>query len=185
MGKLMYGFNTSLDGYIEDASGSIDWTDPDEEVHRFWNTFEASIGTRLYGRKLYETMRFWETAHEQSDLPEHMLEYARIWQEGENIVFSKTLAEPSSGRPRIEREFDAAVVARMKDESAKDMSIGGAGLAAHAIRAGLVDEYHVIVAPVMLGGGKPWLPDGVRIDLQLIDERRFGGGCVYLAYRAR
>ena len=185
MGKLIYGFNTSLDGYIEDRDGTLEWSVPDEELHRFWNAFEVSIGTHLYGRKLYETMRYWETAHEQPDLPEHMLEYARIWQVGENIVYSTTLPEPSAGRTRVERTFDPAAVARMKAESAADMSIGGAELAAHAIRAGLVDEYHVVVAPVMLGGGKPGLPDGIRLDLDLIEERRFGGGCVYLAYKTR
>jgi dihydrofolate reductase len=185
MGKLIYGFNTSLDGYIEDSAGTLDWSVPDEELHRFWNAFEASIGTHLYGRRLYETMEFWETAHEQPDLPEHMLEYARIWQATDNVVYSTTLDAPSTGRTRIERAFDPTAVARLKAESAADLSIGGAELAAHAIRAGLVDEYHVVVAPVILGGGKPWLPNGIHLDLDLIDERRFASGCVYLAYRKR
>jgi len=185
MGKLIYGFNTSLDGYIEDAGGSLDWSVPDEELHRFWNAFEASIGIHLYGRKLYETMRYWETAHEEPDQPPVMLEYAQIWRAAENVVYSTTLREPSTGRTRVERTFDPAAVARMKVESAADMSIGGAELAAHAIRAGLVDEYHRVIAPVILGGGKPWLPEGVRRDLELIEERRFGSGCVYLAYKTR
>lgn len=185
MGKLIYGFNTSLDGYIEDGGGSIDWTDPDEELHRFWNAFEATIGTHLYGRRLYETMRYWETAREEPDQPPVMLEYARIWQGIQNVVYSTTLDEPPTGRTRVERSFDAAAVAQMKAESPTDMSIGGAELAAHAIRAGLVDEFHQVVVPVMLGGGKPWLPDGVRIDLKLVDERRFPSGAVYLAYAAR
>jgi dihydrofolate reductase len=185
VGKLIYGFNTSLDGYIEDAAGTLDWSVPDEELHGFWNEFEASIGTHLYGRKLYETMRYWETAHEEPGQSDYALEYARIWQAIENVVYSTTLREPPTARTRIERAFDAAAVARLKAESVADLSIGGAELAAHAIRAGLVDEYHVVVAPVILGGGKPWLPDGVRLDLELIDERRFGNGSVYLAYAAR
>jgi dihydrofolate reductase len=185
MGKLIYGFNTSLDGYIEDAGGSLDWSVPDEELHRFWNAFEASIGTHLYGRKLYEAMQYWETAHEQPGQSDYELEYARIWQAIENVVYSTTLQEPSTGRTRVERTFDPAAVARMKAESAADLSIGGAELAAHAIRAGLVDEYHTIVTPVILGSGKPWLPSGVRLDLNLIDERRFGSGAIYLAYAKR
>jgi dihydrofolate reductase len=185
MGKLIYGFNTSLDGYIEDAAGTLDWSVPDEELHRFWNAFEASIGTHLYGRKLYETMRYWETAHEEPDQSDYALEYARIWQAIENVVYSTTLGEPPAPRTRIERAFDPAAVARLKAESPANLSIGGAELAAQAIRAGLVDEYHVVVTPVILGGGKPWLPDGVRLDLELIDERRFGSGSVYLAYAAR
>ncbi len=185
MGKLIYGFNTSLDGYIEDSAGTLDWSVPDEELHRFWNVFESSIGTHLYGRKLYETMRYWETAHEDPDQPPVALEYARIWQAIDNVVYSTTLDAPSTGRTRLERTFDAASVARMKAESAADISIGGAELAAHAIRAGLVDEYHTVVVPVILGGGKRWLPDDVRIDLELIEERRFPSGAVYVAYVAR
>ena len=185
MGKLIYGFNTSLDGYIEDRGGTLDWSEPDEEVHRFWNAFEASIGIHLYGRKLYETMRYWETAHEEPGQSDYALEYARIWQAIENVVYSTTLREQPTGRTRIERTFDPDAVARMKAESPKDVSIGGAELAAHAIRAGLVDEFHQVVTPVILGGGKPWLPDGVDIKLELIDERRFASGCVYMAHRAR
>jgi dihydrofolate reductase len=184
MGKLIYGFNVSLDGYIEDASGSLDWSEPDEELHRFWNGFERSIGIHLYGRRLYETMLYWETAHEQPQQPGYALEYARIWQASEKIVYSTTLDAPSTARTRIERVFDPAAVARMKTESPKSISIGGAELAAHAINAGLVDEYCIVVTPVILGGGKPWLPDGVRIDLRLVDERRIGGAVV-LAYAAR
>jgi dihydrofolate reductase len=185
MGKLIYGFNISLDGYIEDARGTLDWSEPDEELHRFWNAFEASIGTHLYGRKLYEAMRYWETAHEEPGLSDYMLEYARTWQAVENVVYSTTLPEPTTARTRIVRTFDPAVVARMKAESAADLSIGGAELAAHAIKAGLVDEFRTVVAPVILGGGKPWLPDGVRVDLELVDERRFASGAVYLAYARR
>jgi dihydrofolate reductase len=158
---------------------------PDEELHRFWNAFEASIGTHLYGRKLYETMQYWETAHEQPNQSDYELEYSRIWRAIENVVYSTTLREPSTGRTRVERTFDPAAVARMKAESAADLSIGGAELAAHAIRAGLVDEFHAVVTPVILGGGKPWLPEGIKVDLELIDERRFGNGAVYLAYATR
>jgi dihydrofolate reductase len=185
LGKLIYGFNTSLDGYIEDASGSFDWTDSGEEVHRFWSDFERTIGIQLYGRRLYETMRVWETALEQPDQPDHILEYARAWQAIQTIVYSTTLDAPSGSRTRLERAFDPAVVARMKLESKKDISIGGAELAAHAIRAGLVDEFHQVVLPVIVGGGKPWLPDDVRVDLRLVDERRFESGAVHLAYATR
>jgi dihydrofolate reductase len=185
MGKLIYGFNTSLDGYIEDRDGSLDWSVPGEDLHRFWNAFEASIGTHLYGRKLYETMRYWEHAHEEPGQSEVTLEYARTWQAVDNVVYSTTLREPPTGRTRIERTFDPAAVVRMKADSAANISIGGAELAAHAIRAGLVDEFHAVVTPVILGGGKPWLPDDVRIDLELFDQRRFGNGAVYLAYKMR
>lgn len=185
MGKLIYGFNTSLDGYIEDSAGTLDWSVPDEELHKFWNSVEASIGTHLYGRKLYETMRYWETAHEEPDQPPVALEYAQIWQAIENVVYSTTLDAPSTRNTRVERTFDVDAVARMKAASAADISIGGAELAAHAIRAGLVDEYHTVVVPVVLGGGKRFLPDDVRIDLELVDERRFPSGVVYLAYSAR
>lgn len=185
MGKLIYGFNTSLDGYIEDRAGTLSWSVADDELHRFWNSFEASIGTHLYGRKLYETMRYWETAHEEPDQSPVMLEYARTWQAIDNVVYSTTLAAPSSGRTRVERTFDVAAVAAMKASSAADISIGGAELAAQAIRAGLVDEYHMVVVPVVLGGGKRFLPHDVRIELELIDERRFASGAVYLAYAAR
>jgi dihydrofolate reductase len=185
MGKLIYGFNTSLDGYIEDASGSFDWTEPDEEVHRFWNEFERSIGVHLYGRRLYETMQYWETAHDHPEQSDVTLEYARIWQASEKVVYSTTLDAPSAARTRIERVFDPSAVARMKSESPSDLSIGGSALAAHAIRAGLVDEYHHVVLPVIVGGGKRWLPDDVRVDLRLVEERRFGSGAVYLAYAAK
>jgi dihydrofolate reductase len=185
VGKLIYGFNTSLDGYIEDSAGTLDWSVPDEELHKFWNSFEASIGTHLYGRRLYETMRYWETAHEKPDQPPVALEYARIWQAIENVVYSTTLDAPSTGHTRVERTFDVDAVARMKAASAANISIGGAELAAHAIRAGLVDEYHTVVVPVVLGSGKRFLPDDVRIDLELVDERRFPSGAVYLAYSVR
>lgn len=185
MGALIYGFNTSLDGYIEDASGSFDWTDPDEEVHRFWNEFERSIGLHLYGRRLYEMMQYWETAHEQPDQTDYTLEYARIWQASDKLVYSTTLDAPATERTRIERTFDPAEVARLKAESPTDISIGGAELAAHAIRAGLVDRYYQVIIPVIVGGGKPWLPKGVRVDLELIEARRFAGGAQHLAYAAR
>jgi dihydrofolate reductase len=185
MGKLIYGFNISLDGYIEDAAGTLDWSVPDEEVHRFWGAFEASIGIHLYGRRLYESMSYWETAHEQPGQSDYMLEFARIWQGIENVVYSTTLSAPTTGRTRVERTFDPAAVAKMKADSAADLSIGGAELAAHAIKAGLVDEFCAVVTPVILGGGKPWLPDGVRVDLELIDERRFRSGAVYLACAKR
>jgi dihydrofolate reductase len=185
MGSLIYAFNTSLDGYIEDASGSFDWTEPDEELHRFWNQFERSIGVHLYGRRLYETMRYWETAHEQPDLADYMLEYARVWQASEKIVYSTTLDAPSTAHTRVERIFDPGMVSRLKEEQSRDISIGGAELASHAIRLGLVDEYRQVVLPVIVGGGKAWLPKDVRVELRLVDERRFGNGARYVAYAAR
>lgn len=184
MGKLIHSFITSLDGYIEDSNGRFDWSVPDEEVHTFVNKTNRSVGTHLYGRRLYETMRYWETAHDEPGQPEHALEWARLWKAADKVVYSTTLAEPVTARTRIEREFDPAAIARMKAESEADITIGGPELAAHAIRAGLVDEYQQLIAPVIVGGGKPWLPDGVRVDLQLTGQRRFANGTVHLAYAA-
>jgi len=182
--KLIYSVITSLDGYIEDATGKFDWAMPDEEVHAFVNDQERPVGTYLCGRRMYETMVFWETAH-TLDEPAVFLDYAGIWQGAEKVVYSRTLDAVSSARTRIEREFDPEAIRQMKGEAGRDISIGGPELAGQAIRAGLVDEYHLFLHPIVVGGGKPSLPDNVRVGLELIDERRFGSGVVHLHYRAK
>jgi dihydrofolate reductase len=182
MAKLIYSMFTSLDGYTEDADGSFDWSTPDEEVHSYVNELVSSVGTYLYGRKMYETMVYWETAHTIPDQPRFVLDWARQWQAAEKIVFSRTLTEARSARTRIEREFDPDAVRRLKAHTEHDMTVDGPELAAHAIRAGLVDEFQVLVCPVIVGGGKRFFPDGVRLDLKLIEDRRFGNGVVILRY---
>jgi len=185
MAKLIYSMLASLDGYVEDLSGNFDWAAPDAEVHAFVNELERSVGTYLYGRRMYETMRFWEDPPELESAPAHIQEYAAIWQAADKVVYSRTLQEVSSARTRIEREIDADAVRRLKAEAAGDVSVGGPGLAGEAIAAGLVDEYHLFFVPVLVGGGKRALPDDVRADLELVDEQRFGNGTVYLRYRTQ
>jgi dihydrofolate reductase len=182
MAKLIYTSITSLDGYVADASGSWDWSFPDEEVHAFVNDLERPIGTHLYGRRLYEVLKVWET---MDDPEPAMRDYATLWRASEKIVFSRTLEEVSSARTRIEREFDPDAVRALKDAAEADIGIGGPHLAAAALQAGLVDEIGLLVSPVVVGGGNPALPDDVRVDLELLDERRFGNGVVYLRYRTR
>jgi dihydrofolate reductase len=184
MGVLRFGANVSLDGYVEDASGSIEWTAPDEEVHQFWNDFERPARTFLYGRRLYETMRVWETPEEIGDSPV-LHEYAGVWQAAEKIVYSRTLGPESvtTARTTIERDFDPDAVRALKASRDHVLTVGGAELAGEALRAGLVDEVALVVLPVVLGGGKPALPAGVRTSLELLDSRRLGGGCVLLHYR--
>ena len=183
MAKLIYTAITSLDGYIEDEHGSFDWSAPDEDVHAFVNDLERRIGTYLYGRRLYETMVYWETA--PADSPAVELNYARVWRSATKIVYSTTLQETASARTRIERTFDADAVRAMKEAANADLSVGGAELAAHGFRAGLVNEVRLLLNPVVVGGGKRALPDGVRLDLELLDERRFASGVVYLRYATR
>jgi dihydrofolate reductase len=183
MAKLIYSAIASLDGYIEDQTGNFDWAAPDEEVHRFVNDRERPIGTYLYGRRMYDVMRFWETPKAVADQPPVMQDYAAIWRSAEKIVYSRTLDAVSSARTRIERAFDPAAVRQMKAAARRDISIGGPDLAAQAIKAGLVDELQLFLVPTVVGGGKPALPSGVTLRLNLLDERRFGGGAVYLRYR--
>ena len=185
MSRLRYSAITSLDGHTVDAQGSFDWAEPDEEVHRFVNERERSVGTYLYGRRMYQTMVFWETADAVLDGPPHVLDYARIWQAADKVVYSGVLAEVSSARTRIERVFDAAAVAALKAAARRPLSIGGPALAGAALRADLVDELEQFVCPVVVGGGSSWLPNGVRLDLDLVDERTFGNGTVWLHYRVR
>jgi dihydrofolate reductase len=185
MAKLIYSFSTSLDGYMKDEQGNFDWSEPSEEVHRFFNELERSIGTSLYGRRLYETMRYWQDPPDLESADAYIREYAAIWQDTDKVVYSQTLEEPSTPRTRIEREFDPDAVRDLKETSERDLSVGGAELAAEALRAGLVDELNQVVVPVIVGGGTHWLPDGLRLDLELLDERRFANGAVHLHYRTR
>jgi dihydrofolate reductase len=182
VGKLRYGAITSLDGYVADEQGSFDWAAPDEEVHAFVNDLERDVGTYLYGRRMYEVMRFWETAT-TDDEPDVFADYARIWQAADKIVFSSSLEAPTTARTKLERRFDPDAVRQMKRTSDQDLSIGGPGLAAGALRAGLVDELVRFIVPAVVGGGTAFLPGDVRLDLELTDERRFPNGTVYLAYR--
>lgn len=185
MAKLIYSMITSLDGHIEDEHGGFDWAAPDEEVHSYVNELGSSVGTYLFGRRMYETMVYWETAHMIPDQPQVVLDWARQWQAAEKIVYSRTLAEPRSERTRIKREFDADAVRRLKADAEHDIAVAGPELAAHAVRAGLVDEFQMIVCPVIVGGGKRFLPNSVRLDLELVEDRQFGNGVVVLRYTVR
>lgn len=182
MGRLIYSAIASLDGYVEDERGGFDWAAPDEEVHAFVNDLERPIGTYLYGRRMYDTMLFWETAGSGGDEPAVVRDFAAIWRAAEKVVYSRTLRTVSSARTRIEPEFDPAAVRRLKESSARDISVGGATLAGQAVAAGLVDECHLLLCPVVVGGGKRALPSGVRTGLELVGERRFRGGVVHLHY---
>jgi dihydrofolate reductase len=183
MAKLIYSPIASLDGYVEDADGKFDWAAPDEEVYAFVNDLERPIGTYLYGRRMYETMIFWETVSTGADQPTMTRHFADIWRATDKIVYSRTLQTVSSTRTRIERDFDIDAIRRLKEASDRDITIGGADLAGQAIRAGLVDECHLFLTPIVVGGGKPALPENVRTPLELVDECRFGSGVVHLCYR--
>jgi dihydrofolate reductase len=181
--RLIYSAIASLDGYVADEDGNFDWAEPDEDVHRFVNDLERPVGTYLYGRRMYEVMRFWETV-DVAGQPPFVRDFAEIWRAADKIVYSKTLENVSSARTRIERDFDVDAVRKLKAAAARDLSVGGPGLAGQALVAGLVDELHLFVAPVVVGGGSRALPDGVRLDLELLDERRFASGVAHLRYRA-
>jgi dihydrofolate reductase len=183
MAKLIYSSIASLDGYVADEQGNFDWAAPDEELHWFVNDLERPIGTYLYGRRMYEVMVAWEHAETFATESPVMQEFERIWQAADKVVYSKTLDAPASARTRIERDFDPQAVRALKEQSTRDLSIGGPGLAAHAIRAGLVDEWQLFLTPITVGGGTRALPDGARVKLELLGERRFGSGVVYLHYR--
>lgn len=182
MAKLIYVANTSLDGYTEDRDGGIDWGVPDEEYFSFINDLEGSVGTYLYGRRMYEAMIFWETAP-IAEQPHWVADFTNIWRGADKVVFSKTLASVSSGRTTLEREFKVESIRRMKAGAAHDLTVGGADLAAQAFAAGLVDECHLFFWPIVLGGGKHALPRHARLDLQLLNERRSRNGVVQLHYR--
>ena len=185
MAELIYSAIMSLDGYIADEDGNFDWAVPDEEVHAFINDLDRSLGTYLYGRRMYETMVGWETDPTLADQSPVLRDFAEIWQAADKIVYSKSLEAVSTARTRIERDFDPEAVRRMKTLAGRELIVGGPELAAQAFRAGLVDKCHLFVVPMVVGGGKRSLPDNVRMKLELLDERRFAGGMVYLQYRTR
>jgi dihydrofolate reductase len=184
MAKLIYSAMMSLDGYVADEDGKFDWAEPDEEVHAFVNDLERSVGTYLYGRRLYEVMVAWETMNLADQSP-FLQDFAEIWQAADKIVYSKTLETASSAKTRIERAFDPEAVRQLKAAAGRDLLVGGPALAAQAFEAGLVDESHLFLAPIVVGGGKQSLPDDVRVELELLDDRRFRSGVVFLRYRTR
>jgi dihydrofolate reductase len=182
VGKLVYSAISSLDGYVADEQGRWDWSVPDDEVHAVVNDLQRTLGTHLYGRRLYEVLMAWESM-DTPDQPPVIREFARIWQAAEKVVYSKTLETAPTGRTRIERDFDPRAVTDLKAAADHDLLVGGPELASQALEAGLVDELHLFVSPVVVGGGKRALPDGVQANLELTGERRFGNGVVYLNYR--
>jgi dihydrofolate reductase len=183
MAALIYAAITSLDGYIEDPEGGFGWAMPDAEVHTFINDLERPIRTHLYGRRMYETMAVWQTVSDGPDVPAAEADYAEMWRGLDKVVYSRTLDAVSTPRTRLERAFDADAVARMKETVEGDISVSGPGLAQHALRAGLVDDVHLFLFPIVVGGGKAALPTDLRMDLELVDERRFGNGVVHLHHR--
>jgi dihydrofolate reductase len=186
MAKLIYSVIASLDGYVADENGRFDWAEPDEEVHSFVNELERPVGTYLYGRRMYETMLFWESPPDLAEQPAFVRDFAGIWQAADKIVYSRTLQTVASARTQIERDFDPEAVRRVKAAAGRDLTVGGPELAAQAIGAGLVDEYQLFLVPVVVGGGKRSLPDNnVCVNLELLGERRFRNGTVYLHYRTR
>jgi dihydrofolate reductase len=182
MAKLIYSVLMSLDGYVADEDGNFDWAEPDEEVHAFVNELERPVGTYLYGRRMYDVMVYWETLPLEEE-PPYIHEYAEIWRAADKVVYSRSLQAPASQRTRLEPDFDPEAVREMKASAKGDLSLGGPHLAAQAMRAGLVDELRLFLAPVVVGAGNPALPSDLRVPLELIDERRFGNGTVYLRYR--
>jgi dihydrofolate reductase len=182
---LIYSAICSLDGYIEGPDGKFDWAMPDEEVHRFINDLERSVGTYLLGRRMYETMQVWETDPDLAADSAITLDYAGIWQAADKIVFSRTLAAVPTRKTRLEHTFDPAAIRRLKETANQELSIGGPELAAHAFRAGLIDEIQLFLMPILIGGGKPALPKDARLELELIEERRFDSGVVFLRYQIK
>lgn len=185
MADLIYFAIASLDQYVEDEHGRFDWAAPDDEVHAFVNELERPIGTYLYGRRMYETMKFWETNPPDDDPSTVSREFAGIWRAADKVVYSRTLETVTTARTRLEQEFDPETVRRVKRDAATNISVGGADLGGQALAAGLVDHLHLLLVPVLIGGGRRALPDGVEARLELTDERRFAGGAVWLRYRVR
>ena len=185
MAKLIYSAIASLDGYVADADGNFDWAAPDEEVHAFVNDLERPVGTHLYGRRMYETMVYWETAHTVAGQRPVAQDFTQIWRAADKVVYSRTLDAVASARTLLERDFDPEAVRRMKAAAGRDITVGGPDLAAQALAAGLVDECHLFLTPIVVGGGRRALPDDLRLKLELVDERRFGSGVVHLHYRTR
>ena len=185
MAKLLYVMNASLDGYIADEDGKLDWGEPGEEYYAFINDLLRPVGTYLYGRRLYELMAVWETDPAAAAQSLGTREFAAIWQAADKVVYSTTLAAAPTTRTRVERDFDPEAVRQLKAAAGRDVTVGGPDLGAQAITAGLVDEYQLFVWPVVVGGGKRFLPARARLQLELLDERRFGNGVVYLRYRTQ
>ena len=185
MAHLIYSAISSLDGYIEDVDGNFDWAAPDEEVHGFINNLERSAGTYLLGRRTYEIMTVWETDPELAAGSPLTRDFAEIWQAADKIVYSRTLQAVSTRKTQLERTFDPEAIRQLKQAVDRNIAIGGPELAAHAFRAGLIDECHLFLTPIIVGGGKASLPDDVRLELELMEERRFESGVVFLHYRTR
>jgi dihydrofolate reductase len=185
MAHLIYLANTSLDGYTEDKDGKFDWTEPSEELFRFITNLVRAAHTHLYGRRMYETMMVWETDPNLAAESPFRRDFAEIWQAANKIVYSRTLQAASTRKTQLERNFDPEAIRQLKETVEQDILIGGPELAAHAFRSGLIDECHLFLVPIILGGGKPALPDNVRLELELLEERRFGSGVVFLRYRTR
>jgi dihydrofolate reductase len=184
MAKLIYSAIVSLDGYVADEDGNFGWAEPDEEVHAYVNDLMRGVGTYLYGRRMYEVMTAWETL-ELADQPPVMRDFAELWRAADKVVYSRTLETPSSARTRIEREFDPDAVRALKASAGSDLGVGGSELGSQTVAAGLVDECHLFLAPIVVGGGQRALSEGVRVELELLDERRFRGGMVHLRYRTK
>jgi len=188
MGKLIYLISTSLDGYVADKNGKFDWSMPSEESHAFVNDTLRNVGTILMGRNLYETMKVWDeiptegTGGPMDGPSPAMNDYAKIWKAAKKIVYSTTLSEVTTADTTLERSFDPSAIQKLVAESDKDFDIGGPHLAAQAIKAGIVDEYHQIIVPIIIGGGNYWLPKDVKIQLKLADLRKFENGFVHLQY---
>ena len=185
MGKLIYAMNTSVDGFTEDATGSFDWSVPDEDVHKFYNDMMRGIGTQLLGRRMYETMAVWETEPSLAEESAVLADFAAAWQDSDKLVYSTTLTDPVTKRTRIVPAFDADEVRALRETSSAELLVGGPGLAAHALRSGVVDEIRLVLSPVAVGAGKPAFPTDLRLDLELINERRFRNGAVHVVYRVR
>ncbi|NUR05827.1 MAG: deaminase [Nocardioidaceae bacterium] len=185
MAELVYAAITSLDGFVTDAQGGFEWAAPADDLHAYVNDRERTVGTYLYGRRMYDVMRFWETADQQDGLTDVARDYTRVWQGADKVVYSRTLERIETGRTRLEREFDPVAVRALVDAAERDVSVGGPTLAAEALRAGIVDRVHQYLHPVVVGGGTPFLPHGVRLDLELVDVGRFDSGVARLDYRVR
>lgn len=183
MAKLQYSAIMSLDGYIADKDGNFTWSAPDEEVHAFVNDVERQVGTYLLGRRMYEVMVVWETMPTDTDAAAVEREFAQSWHQKDKVVYSRTLKDVSSSRTVLEREFDPEAVRRMKVEASADISVSGPELASHAFRAGLVDECQFYISPIVIGGGKRFLPEDLRVNLELLGQQRFRNGVVYLHYQ--
>ena len=183
MARLIYTAITSLDGYVADEQGKFDWAEPDEEVHAFVNDLERSVGTHLLGRRMYEVMSYWDDPPMLDEQPPVIHDFAAIWRAADKVVFSRTLTTVSAPRTRVERDFDAEAIRRLKASATRDIAVGGPELAAQAMAASLVDEVHLLLNPIIVGGGNPALPAGVRVKLALLSERRFRNGVVHVGYR--